>query len=325
MGEGAYKVRQINSYWRLLIAVILGLSLSACSTDASSAGDYIASDDSTALLIQIRSVQDSKVEGVFTTVSISKKGGASSRTIPLSGTLKSGSLNLLAQNGTGLFSTSIPMTGSLSGDEMKLTMLGSDKPATIAFRRSAANEFPKIVERLSQSSAAIRTEIGMAKDEQARQSRVASVQSGIDRIASQLPQELYRLEGIPARVNVEIARYGQMVKRIGELRRARASLTDSSDEVKDRMEHIDDEIQRIKDLAEHTHDQIQSGWERAQSQRDEWTATIIEKIKACNSEQRLLCAALNGKITALQIAVGKFGEVMLIEQKAFAALSQPSG
>lgn len=314
-------MRQINGFWSLLITAILSLSLSACSTDASSAGDYIASDESTALLIQIRSVQDSKVEGVFTTVSIDKRGEASSRTIPLSGTLKSGSLNLLAQNGTGLFSTSVPMTGTLSGDEMKLTMLGGDKPATIAFRRSASSEFPKIVERLSQNSAGIRTNIEIAKDERVRQARVESVQSGIDRMASQLPQELSRIEGIPARVNAEIARYGQMAKRIAELRRARATLTDNSDETKDRVERIDDEIQRIRDLAERTHEQMQSGWERAQSQRDEWTATIMEKIKACNGDQRLSCAALDGKITALQIAVGKFGEVMSSEQKAFAALN----
>lgn len=96
------RVGDAVAYRKLVISLVAIAMLAGCSRGSAKLGSYIASDDDTAFMVQIASIEDGRVSGSVSVVTSDDNGKTTAVTRPMSGTIEGDALNLSVENGTGL-------------------------------------------------------------------------------------------------------------------------------------------------------------------------------------------------------------------------------
>jgi hypothetical protein len=241
------EIRSCVSFSRslaVLIAVV-AVSLAACDRRASKASDYMFADQNSGLLIQVTSNRDGIVVGQLTSAGVDAKGKVTSTTVPITGTDHDGSLNLVARNGTGLFSTATQITGTLSNDELRLTLIGNGNAVPMTLKRADPSDFPKLVEQLSARSGEVRTSIAVAEFERKIAHSLSDQQSQTDRLTEVLKSQTLRLLAAPSKIEETIARYGRARSRINALTSMRDKVAPGSPDAENQTSDINQAIQDV--------------------------------------------------------------------------------
>ena len=308
----------------VLIAVA-AVNLAACDRHAPDAGDYMLADQNSGLLIQITSNRDGIVAGQLTSAVVDAKGKVTSTTVPITGTDHDGSLNLVARNGTGLFSTAAQITGTLSNNEMRLTLIGNGNAVPMTLKRADPSDFPKLVEKLSARSAEVRTSIAVADSERQAARSLSDQQSQTDRLTEVLKSQTTRLLAAPSKIQETIARYGRARSRIDALTAMRAKVAPGSASAEERTSDINEAIQDVIRQAGDIHGNVHDGRSSIERDHRENAGRVSVSLVACEGNPALSCDALKSESARNQAAYEAVISATDGEDQSFAKLIPASG
>lgn len=300
------------------------LALTGCGTKTNPVGDYIVSDSSGAFLIQFTHVEGDAVEGVLTTVSLDKRGYPQSNTVPLSGTLRDHSINLVAKVGTGMFATSSSVTGTFSGDDLKITLLGNGKSVPLTLHRAEPETFPKLVRQLALRSSQVHQSMDAQAREREKQMRLEGTQANIKHLTDRLNHDIQELSTSPANIAADAASYPEMKSQIRKLKIEMSSIPANSELAGVKAGRINIEIQRIARTAEQKHQRIQEYWTGVRTNVRQVSATVTNMLSKCEPSYQPSCDLLQTTFGGYQNAVARVGDAASQEMAAFNAQSKKS-
>src|SRR3954462_11774563 len=200
-----------------LIVVAMLLS-GACTRTSAPAESYIASDDTAAMLLELKPGDGHDVKGTISVVGTDEGGKLKSGTRTLSDTMDGKALNLSVENGNGVTLA----TGIRTSEGFELTFLNNGTSAKMLFRPQPAEQFPKLVDQFRQHSA----EQKQAAQQEALlavQQRALSVdQDSINRLAADLNAKAQAVADATLRVQAVAQSYAGASAQTARLRTAEA-------------------------------------------------------------------------------------------------------
>lgn len=302
----------VKKTW-MIIVLAAGL-LAGCSTKPEGIGSYVASDADTAMMVQITSIDEGRVNGTMSVVVADENGKTSAVTRPLSGTLEDNALNLSVENGTGLSL----VTGMMEGEKLRLTFFGKGDSSQIVFAKSNAAEFDKLVGATRHRSAEKQQEIETAAAQKDRMEQRSKTQKSIDDLADKLFAKAQELQEKSKKIDIVIASYRSARDRIGKMQTAKRGIDTGADDGSYRIGEIDYDINGISSDMDSTHRDVQS---YAQSLDGFMTETASQSpwlIAECGADNLLLCSRLSESANLLKTRNQEFQIAYSREKAAFA-------
>lgn len=300
----------------LLITLIAFAALMGCTHQNPLVGSYINTGyDDGALMVQIESVQDNRVNGIVAFVALDANGRVAARRTPLSGTIEGNALNLTIENGMGFGM----ITGIVVPNGLELTIAANGESVRLLFERKDAAEFDRLVSNLRVQSAQVRQENEVARLEAQRAQRRSQIQRQIDAHSDALLAEAQTITAKVRDVDNVMVGYRRIASRAGQLRTTAQGLDTGSDEGSYRLGDINYRLEGNRDMASAAHDDVQSYWRTIDGRRQANLNRARQFMADCQSDLRLSCSRLSNAVASYGQSISALRTSVDRENAAFAA------
>lgn len=294
------------------VVVIAGL-LAACSSQPAGVGSYVMSDTDTAMMVQITSIEDGRVNGTVSAVVSGEDGKTGAVTRTFSGTLEGKALNLSVENGNGLSL----VTGMLEGDKLKLTFFGNGSSNQLIFAKSDASEFDKLVGSTRVRAAEKQQEIETAAAQKERMEQRSKTQKSIDDLADKLFAKAQELQQKTKKLDTVIAGYQSARNRVGKMQVAKRGIDASSYDGSYRVDEINYQIDDLSNDMASVHGDVKSYAETLDGFMSDTASQSPWLISECEADNLLDCSRLSAAAQLLGTRNTEFRAAYTQEKAAF--------
>jgi len=206
---------------RILMAALVGLFCAAavsCSPRTAS-GVYVASDANSASMLQLVQTADGHLSGSLQNLSLNGQNEIDGNTLTLSGSADGDALTLSTPE--RWFAAGETFSGSHRGDELTLTITGTQGVNNIVFRASSADEFTALSTQLRKR--AVLRQQAAAQQRAAAQAAAqdATFRSAISGLTNELEQTAHYDEQDVPIINGAISGFTGDIDQMGQLMAAR--------------------------------------------------------------------------------------------------------
>ena len=294
------------------VVVIAGL-LAACSSQPAGVGSYVMSDTDTAMMVQITSIEDGRVNGTVSAVVSGEDGKTGAVTRTFSGTLEGKALNLSVENGNGLSL----ITGMLEGDNLKLTFFGNGSSNQLIFAKSDASEFDKLVGSTRVRAAEKQQEIETAAAQKERMEQRSKTQKSIDDLADKLFAKAQELQQKTKKLDTVIAGYQSARNRVGKMQVAKRGIDATSYDGSYGVDEIDYQISSLSNDMASVHGDVKSYAEALEGFMSETASQSPWLISECEADNLLDCSRLSAAAQLFNTRNVEFRGAYARERTAF--------
>jgi hypothetical protein len=302
---------------RLIVIAIL-LSSACARTPASTETSYIASDDTAAMLLELKPGDGHEVKGTLSVVGTAGGGKLTSGRRTFSGTMDGKAVNLSVENGTGVTLA----TGLITGDGLELTFLNDGVSAKMLFRPEPAEQFPKLVDQFRQRSAEQRQAAQQDARLAIQQKALLADQDGINRIAADLNAKAQAVADAAAQVRAVAQSYTAVAAQTARLRSAEASASERLGDDDYRVGQFTLAREQIGDRAKSNHQAVFDLIARARDATARHEADVAGADQLCATKPGLDCSPVDRAIASYRRSLGQLFDAARSEAATFA---RPNG
>jgi hypothetical protein len=295
-----------------LIVVAMLLS-GACTRTPAPAESYIASDETAAMLLELKPGDGHDVKGTISVVGTDEGGKLKSGTRTFSGTMDGKALNLSVENGNGVTLA----TGIKTDEGFELTFLNNGTSAKMLFRPQPAEQFPKLVDQFRQHSA----EQKQAAQQEAllavQQKTLSVDQDSINQIATDLNAKAQAVADATLRVQAVAQSYAGASTQTARLRTAEAIATARLGRDDYRVDQISFAREQIGDGAKANHDAVADLAARLRDATARHEADGAGAEQLCQSKPALDCSGVASAMARYRRNAAQLIDAVAKETTAF--------
>lgn len=270
--------------------------LSACGSDSDAIGSYVASDDNTALQIQIASVTDGEVKGSISYVGAKADGTNSAVTRPFTGTIDGEAVTLSIENG---YTVSLA-TGSIADEQLTLTMYSNGDSTQIEFTKADANQFNKLANAKRVRAAELKQQGEIAAANKAKVEQREKHQKSINREADSLFSKANEVVEKSRKLKLVVAAYHSSTDQSEKLRLAKANLDTDNPQQAYQVSAIEYELDGLSQDRELVHSEVQAYARELRRFLSESNFTFGQLQAECRADPLLDCSRLSQSMGMLE-------------------------
>lgn len=301
------------SFRKLPISWVAIAMLAACSGESAKLGSYITSDDDTAFMVQIASIEDGRVNGSVSMVTADENGKTTAVTRPLTGTIEGKALNLSVENGTGLSL----VTGMVQGDNLRLTFFADGNSTQMNLAKSDAGKFEQLANAKRHRAAEKQQGIETAAAMKNRVEQRSKTQKSIDQLADTVFDKTREVQEKSRKIEDVLTGYRAAYDRVSRMQLAKRRQDNGSPEAEYRVTQIDNELDSISNDLEGSHDQVQYEMQSLSDFMSDTTAKSSQILAECVVDQLLNCSRLSVGMQTLRVQYQKYQGNYARENAAF--------
>ncbi len=298
---------------KLPISWVAIAMLAACSSESAKLGSYIATDDDTAFMVQIASIEDGRVNGSVSMVTADENGKTTAVTRPMSGTIEGKALNLSVENGTGLSL----VTGTVQGENLRLTFFADGHSSQLILAKSDAEKFEQLANAKRHRAAEKQQGIETAAAMKDRVEQRSKTQKSIDQLADTVFEKTREAQEKSAKIDNVIAGYRTASDRVTKMHLAKRREDNGSPESEYRVTQIEGDLESISNDLEQSHDQVQDDMQSLSGFMTDTTRKSSQFLAECMVDQLLNCSRLSVGMQTLQVQYQNFQRNYARENAAF--------
>ncbi|HEY1604501.1 MAG TPA: hypothetical protein VGF77_02775 [Allosphingosinicella sp.] len=298
---------------RLIVIAIL-LSGACTRTPAPAESSYIASDDTAAMLLEMKPGEGHEVKGTLSVVGTEAGGKLTSGSRTFSGTIDGKAVNLSLENGTGITLA----TGVMTGDGLELTFLNNGVSAKMLFKPEPAEQFPKLVDQFRRRSAEQKQAVQQDALLAIQQKALSADQDGINRIAADLNAKAQAVADAATQVRAVAQSYAAMTVQTARLRTAEASAAQRLGPDDYRVGQFTLAREQMGDRAKNNHQAVFDLMARAREATARHEADVAGADQLCRAKSALDCSGVDSAILSYRRNVAELFEAARSEAAAFA-------
>lgn len=308
------------SYRKLIVVGTVAGFLISCAGESASVGSYIASDDDTAFMVQITSIEEGRVYGTMSYISAEDDGKTEAIRRPMSGTIEGRALNLSVENGSGVSL----VTGIVDGDKLQITFFADGSSNQLTFTRSEASKFPELANAMRRRTAEKQQEIETAAARKERMEQRSKIQKSIDQLADGVFAKAQEVQEKSKKIEVVIAAYRVGQERTGKMQNAKRRIDSSSSDGAYRISEIDYQIGSLSSDMEGAHSQVQSYMQSLNRFMADVASQSPQFLAECQADELLNCGRLTASLQSLHARYQQFQSVYQRENVAFGGKRGPA-
>lgn len=296
-----------------MVAILGVVLLAGCNSQPAGVGSYIYSDTDGALMVQITSIENGRVNGSWSVVAAEDSGKTQAVTRPLSGTIEGNTLNLTVENGTGLSL----VTGAIDGDDLRLTIFANGSSTQATLTKSDASKFEELANAERYRAAEKLKEVETAAASKDRIKQRSKIQDSIDQLADSMFEKAQKVHEDSKKTDIVIAEYRVGYSRVGKMRNAKQKFDADSGDDAYRISQLDYQIDGISNNMESAHTQVQSYMESLNGFMSDTGSQSSQFLAECAADELLNCSRLSSAKQTLTVKYQQFQKGYEREKAAY--------